>query len=108
MCIRDRDYYVNKNGTVYTNVENASYDLFSQSDAAMGIRYDGRNADGFSNSAAHLANYLYSPYINSYDSDDISENGQNALPFEICVKMNDSALTVSYTHLDVYKRQSLY
>ena len=86
------DYYVNKNGTVYTNVENASYDLFSQSDAAMGIRYDGRNADGFSNSAAHLANYLYSPYINSYDSDDISENGQNALPFEICVKMNDSAL----------------
>ena len=86
------DYYVNKNGTVYTNVENASYDLFSQSDAAMGLRSDGKNSDGFSNSAAHLANYLYSPYINSYDSDDISENGQNAQPFEICVRMNSGAL----------------
>ena len=86
------DYYVNKNGTVYTNIENASYDLFSQSDAAMGLRSDGKNSDGFSNSAAHLANYLYSPYINSYDSDDISENGQNAQPFEICVRMNSGAL----------------
>lgn len=73
----DWEYYINKDGKIYTNVQNASYEDFAKSDASIGIKHINGEIESFTNSAGYAINY------GIYD-----ENSDYA----VCLRMSEDSL----------------
>lgn len=73
----DWEYYINKEGKIYTNVQNASYEDFAKSDASIGIKHINGEIESFTNSAGYAINY------GIYD-----ENSDYA----VCLRMSEDSL----------------
>ena len=103
--IKENEDFFNLEAEIESEEKSDIIKILLQKDTKKVIK---KNDKTYERMADHIG-FLPSVMISPYDANLISDGGESRRKFlDAMISQTDSEYPVSYTHLDVYKRQELY